>query len=193
MRTFVQLGNDPRSTGGRDYRDPRSTHRHGIRKIFQAFRYNRTLSSSSLTTTVGREAVEAHTLPLPPLISRRPSFSVGERAGRPVPRFARTKGSPGSSARAESARSRAPFLSSAACKCARCNVAAFAAAAPTCCCLVRAAPTRWPRAASNIRFPVTDNRRCSSGICRFAHLTVYVSRDVCMKRISAITYDMCNS
>jgi len=92
-------------------------------------------------------------------------FSAGERAGgRLVPRSGRTKASPENSARAEWALSRAPSLFLAVCKRARYN-AASAAAVPTCCCLVRVAPTRWPRAASNIRSPTTDNCRCSSEIC----------------------------
>lgn len=128
-------------------------------KNIQAFHYNRTLfvaddRRTRLLYAVGVSRSSLH----------RPPPADEPARDRPVPRLERTKASPGNSARAGWAQSRAPFLFLAVCKRAHYN-AAPAAAVPTCCCLVRAAPTRLPRAASNIRSPTTDNCRCSSEIC----------------------------
>lgn len=148
--------NDPRQV---EVTVPNNTQTRHTKNI-QAFRYNRTLfvaddrrnEAATVKTALFSSSSMAH------------FHLVNEQEIKPFSRLAWTKVSPGNSVRVELAWSPAssPFL--AACKCARCN-AAPAAAAPTCCYLVRVAPIHWLRAASNIHSPTTDNYRCSSGIC----------------------------
>lgn len=159
MRTFFHfvIVINPRQVG---LAVPDSTQTRHTKNI-QAFHYNRTLFVADDRRT---RLLRDRSIALSLFISHGP-FSTGERVeGRFDPRSGRTKASPENSARVEWARSRAPSLFLAVCKRARYN-AAPAAAVPTCCCLVRVVPTRWPRAASNIRSPTTDNCRCSSEIC----------------------------
>lgn len=160
MRTFLSISLSWLIRDGSGLRS-QIAHKHGIRKIF---RHSTIIGLSSSLTIVGRGCYTRSEYRAPLFIAHLP-FPADERAGgRPVPRLERTKVSPGNSARAGWAQSRAPFLFLAVCKRAHYN-AAPAAAVPTCCCLVRAAPIRLPRAASNIRSPTTDNCRCSSEIC----------------------------
>lgn len=151
MHTFFHfvIVIDPRQGSG--LRGSRISTQTRHTKNIQAFHYNRTLFVADDRRTrlaYAVRAVGAH------LFISHGLFSAGERAeGRPVPRSGRTKASPENSVRAGWARSHAPSLFLAVYRRAHYN-AAPVAAVPTCCCLVRVAPTRWPRAASNIRSPI---------------------------------------
>ena len=159
MRTFLNfvIVIDPRQVGLAVLDSTQTQHTKNI----QAFHYNRTLfvADDRRTRLLRGRSIASSSFIFHGL------FSAGERAGgRPVPQLGRTKASPENSARAGWARLHASSLFLAVCKHARYN-AAPVAAVPTCCCLVRVAPTRWPRAVSNIHSPTTDNCRCSSEIC----------------------------